>query len=113
MLTAVAHCSHLPINSAPLPAAQVTTDADRALHALQSSIAASEATPVSQVAPASVLANGERDAVAWPLPSLPEDPLNQSTFSMASSGGLIAWSKALQREEENSPPATLASFFRA
>eukprot|EP00448_Togula_jolla_P041502 CAMPEP_0170644654 /NCGR_PEP_ID=MMETSP0224-20130122/42613_1 /TAXON_ID=285029 /ORGANISM="Togula jolla, Strain CCCM 725" /LENGTH=274 /DNA_ID=CAMNT_0010975721 /DNA_START=26 /DNA_END=850 /DNA_ORIENTATION=+ len=46
----------------------------------------------------------------WPLPSLPEDPLNLSR-SMASSGGLIAWSKNL-KPEELSPHATMVNLLR-
>lgn len=118
MLSSFAEVSSAPPPAGPLLAGaaerQVTPDVDRALYALQASISASEAMPVAQAA-TGVPMSGERDATAWPLTSLPEDPLNQSTvslLSMASSGGLIAWSKALQKEEEVSPPATLASFFK-
>lgn len=106
----------------PPPPVQVSPDVDRALHALQATMCARETAPVPQVVSGATLdaseaatgvpISGERDVSAWPLPSLPEDPLNQSTFSMASSGGLIAWSKALQRDEEAEPPATLASLFK-
>jgi len=97
---------------------QVTLAVDSALQALQASITACEQAPVhdDRLQRAAVVTGSPGEAwqaTSWPLPSLPEDPLNTSTLSLNSSGGLIAWSKGLQREEDNSPPATLASFFKA
>lgn len=44
----------------------------------------------------------------WPLPTLPEDPMN---VSMASSVGLIAWTENL-KAESLSPQASLTNFFQ-
>lgn len=91
--------------------AQITPDVDRALRELRASMDSCEAAQTTTEAPAAFVASWRRDATEWPLPSLPEDPLNTTSMSMGSSGGLIAWSKNLQAEEA-SPQATLASFFK-
>lgn len=75
-----------------------TSDVDSAINRLQSSILAHESADATQ-----------RSGAAWPLPSLPEDPLGAS-MDMGGSGGLIEWSKNLQ-PDDLSPQATLASFF--
>lgn len=76
-----------------------TSDVDSAISRLQSSILAHESAD----------ATTKRSGDAWPLPSLPEDPLGAS-MDMGGSGGLIEWSKNLQ-PDDLSPQATLASFF--
>lgn len=114
------------------PDVVITPDVDRALRDLRASMNSHErgpapavaqqhaaafiqarAPPVALEVPAAFGHSQYHDGAGFHLPSLPEDPLNQSTVSLGSSGGLIAWSKALQKEEEGgSPPASLAGFFK-